>query len=54
MITIIDDFLDDDHYEALGNTSMVFSKVHWVGRQAESENALHEFWRETNMTERTE
>ena len=43
MITIIDDFLDDDHYEALGNTSMVFSKVHWVGKQAEPENAFHEF-----------
>jgi len=43
MIRILDNFLDDDLYDRLGNTSMIFSQVQWVGRYAEPENALHEF-----------
>ena len=43
MIKIYDDFLDDDLYDRLGKTSMTFSKVQWVGRYAEPENAFHEF-----------
>lgn len=43
MIRIIDNFLDDDHYDELGNTSMTFSEVQWVGRHAKPDNAFHEF-----------
>ena len=43
MIKIYDDFLDDDLYDRLGKTSMTFSKVQWVGKYAEPENAFHEF-----------
>ena len=42
MITIKDNFLDKDWIQELENTSMVYSKVHWIGREAEPENALHE------------
>ena len=42
MLSITDDFLDEASFKALGNTSMVYSKVHWVGRAAEPENAFHE------------
>ena len=42
MFSITDDFLDKDSFDALANTSMVYSKVHWVGRAAEPENAFHE------------
>ena len=42
MITIKDNFLDKDWVQELENTSMVYSKVHWIGREAEPENALHE------------
>ena len=43
MIKIYDDFLDDDLYDRLGDTSMTFSQVQWVGRYAKPENAFHEF-----------
>jgi len=43
MITITDNFLDESLYIILGTTSMKFSKVHWVGINAEPDNALHEF-----------
>ena len=43
MITITDNFLDDDLFDALGKTSMVYSKVQWVGRHAAPENAFHDF-----------
>ena len=43
MITITDDFLDESSYLALGNTSMKFSEVHWVGINAKPDNAFHEF-----------
>ena len=43
MITITDNFLDDDLFDALGKTSMVYSKVQWVGRHAATENAFHDF-----------
>jgi hypothetical protein len=43
LITITDNFLDDDLFDALGKTSMVYSKVQWVGRHAASENAFHDF-----------
>ena len=42
MITIKDNFLDKDWIQELENTSMVYSKVHWVGRTAKPENAFHE------------
>ena len=42
MLSITDDFLDEASFKALGNTSMVYSKVHWVGRTAKPENAFHE------------
>ena len=42
MIRITDNFLDDDSFDAVGKTSMVYSKVHWVGRQAQSENQFHD------------
>jgi len=41
MITITDNFLDKDTLEELENTSMMYSKVHWVGRDAKPENAFH-------------
>jgi len=43
MITITDNFLDESLYIILGTTSMKFSEVHWVGINAEPDNALHEF-----------
>ena len=42
MIKVTDNFLDDDSFEAVGKTSMVYSKVHWVGRHALPENPLHD------------
>ena len=42
MITVTDNFLDKDTLQALENTSMVYSKVHWIGKNAEPENAFHE------------
>ena len=42
MITIKDNFLDKDWVQELENTSRVYSKVHWIGREAEPENAVHE------------
>ena len=35
-------FLDDGSFDAVGNTSMVYSKVQWVGRYAQSENPFHD------------
>jgi len=43
MITITDNFLDESLYTILGTTSMKFSEVHWVGINAEPDNAFHEF-----------
>jgi len=34
LIRIIDNFLDDDSFESMGKVSMVYSKVHWIGRCA--------------------
>ena len=42
MIKITDNFLDDDLFEAVGCTSMVYSKVHWVGRHAKLQNPFHD------------
>ena len=42
MIKVTDNFLDDDSFEAVGDTSMVYSKVHWIGRHAQSENPFHD------------
>ena len=42
MITVTDNFLDKHLLQELENTSMVYSKVHWIGRDAEPENAFHE------------
>ena len=43
MITITDNFLDESSYLALGTTSMKFSEVHWIGINAEPDNAFHKF-----------
>ena len=42
MISIRDNFLDDEHYKQLTNLHIEYSKVHWFGRKAEPQNALHE------------
>jgi len=42
LIRITDNFLDDHTFDAIGKTSMVYSKVYWVGRHAQSENPLHD------------
>ena len=42
LIRITDNFLDDHTFDAIGKTSMMYSKVHWVGRHAQSENPLHD------------
>ena len=42
MIRITDNFLDDHTFDAIGKTSMMYSKVHWVSRHAQSENPLHD------------
>ena len=34
MIRITDNFLDDDSFDSMGKVSMVYSKVHWIGRCA--------------------
>ena len=41
MIRITDNFIDDDLFEAVGETSMVYSKVYWIGRHAPPENPFH-------------
>ena len=41
MITITNNFLDKDWIQEVENTSMVYSKVHWIGREAKPENAFH-------------
>ena len=42
MIKIIDNFLDKDSFDAIGETSMMYSKVFWVGRDAPPENPYHD------------
>ena len=42
MITVTDNFLQPELLQKLENTSMVYSKVHWIGKNAEPENAFHE------------
>ena len=42
MIKIIDNFLDKDSFDAIGETSMMYSKVFWVGRDAPPENPFHD------------
>ena len=42
MITLTDNFLHARLISELENTSMVYSKVYWVGRHARPENAFHE------------
>ena len=42
MITITDNFLDKHLLQELENTSMVYSKVHWIGRNAPCRNPFHE------------
>jgi len=42
LIRITDNFLDNDSFKSIGETSMVYSKVHWVGRHAQSENPFHD------------
>ena len=42
MITIKNNFLEKELIQELENTSMVYSKMHWVGREAQPENAFHE------------
>lgn len=42
MITVTDNFLDKHLLQELENTSMVYSKVHWIGRNAPCRNPFHE------------
>ena len=42
MITVTNNFLEKELIQELENTSMVYSKIHWVGREAQPENAFHE------------
>ena len=42
MIEIIDNYASEDLYGQLLETSLAYSKVHWIGIQAEPENALHD------------
>ena len=42
MITVKNNFLEKELIQELENTSMVYSKIHWVGREAQPENAFHE------------
>jgi len=42
LIKIIDNFLDKDSFDAIGETSMMYSKVFWVGRDAPPENPFHD------------
>ena len=42
MIRVIDNFLDNDSFKSVGETSMVYSKVHWIGRHALPENPFHD------------
>ena len=42
MIKIIDNFLDKDSFEEIGETSMMYSKVFWIGRDAPPENPFHD------------
>ena len=41
MITVKNNFLEKELIQELENTSMVYSKVHWVGSNAKPENAFH-------------
>ena len=41
MITVTDNFLQPELLQELENTSMVYSKVHWIGKNAKPENAFH-------------
>ena len=42
MIKIIDNFLNKKDFDAIGETSMVYSKVFWIGRNAVPENPFHD------------
>ena len=42
MITITDNFLEDEHYTRLIGEHLEYNKVHWFGRKAEPRNSLHE------------
>ena len=42
MISITDNFLNKATLQALENTSMVYSKVFWIGRDAPPENPFHD------------
>ena len=41
MMVIRDNFLSTEEYDDLTNTPMQYAKVHWIGVNAEPENALH-------------
>jgi len=42
MITVTDNFLNKATLQALENTSMVYSKLYWVGKNALPENPFHD------------
>ena len=42
MITVTDNFLQPELLQKLENTSMVYSKVHWIGKNALPENPFHD------------
>ena len=50
MITIHDDFGSKDLYHQLLNEQLYYAKVHWVGRDASPENALHDLVHEVLYT----
>ena len=54
MITIHDDFGSKDLYHQLLNEQLYYAKVHWVGRDASPENALHDLVHEVLYTHVTQ
>ena len=54
MITIHDDFGSKDLYHQLLNEQLYYAKVHWVGRDAPPENALHDLVHEVLYTHVTQ
>ena len=54
MITIHDDFGSKDLYHQLLNEQLYYAKVHWVGRDASPQNALHDLVHEVLYTHVTQ
>tara|TARA_R100001594_G_scaffold11487_1_gene25947 strand:- start:11 stop:622 length:612 start_codon:yes stop_codon:yes gene_type:complete len=54
VITIHDDFGSPDLYHQLLNENLYYAKVHWVGRDATPQNALHDLVHEVLYTHVTQ